>query len=186
MEYNITFGALISSPVVVDLATAKANSNIDSSDQDALLNILLEASIDDAENHTGASIRKRSVTVEFDQWAKVYDIPHHPVQSITSVSYFDLDGVEQTLDAADYKLYNTNSGPRLQIGLTSLPALDPDTYFPVKVVMVAGFDNDKMPAYVKSAVLLRFSHKEYFREDSAIPTSLDRTFQSALRPLKRY
>lgn len=186
MEYNVTYGDLVDDPVVVDLPAAKANSNIDTADQDTLLQILLEAAVDDAENYTGTSIRKRNVTIEFESWARIYDLPHYPLQSITSLSYLDSDGAEQTLQASDYKLYYKIGTQRLQIKLDTLPYVDGDADFPIKIEAVAGYDNDKMPGFVKSAVLLRFSHKEMFREDSAIPTSMDRSFQSALRPLKRW
>lgn len=186
MEYNITFGALIGSGEVVDLATAKQNSNIEHSDTESYLQILLDAAVEDAENYTGTSILNRNVTMEFSCWEQKYRLPLFPIVSITSVSYFDSEGAEQTLNVADYRLYKNKGNYKLLIKLDSFPDLDEDLDFPVKVVAVAGYADANMPAFVKSAVLLRFSHKEMYREDTPIPTSMDRAFQSALRPLKRW
>jgi hypothetical protein len=68
--------------------------------------------------------------------------------------------------------------------MESLPELEEGNMFQVTIKCVGGYDNDKMPKQIVSAVLLRFSHKELFRED--MPTSYERSFHAALRPLKRW
>lgn len=186
MEYNITYGDVVDVSQVVTLDLAKQNSNIEHSDTDEYLQLLLDAAVEDAENYTGTSILKRNVTMEFSGWARAYVLPHYPLQSITSITYQDADGVEQAVDAADFAFYNNAGLHKLLIRYDSFPALYELADFPVKVVGVAGYENDDMPAFVKSAVLMRFSQKEMYREDSPLPTSMDRAFNAALRPLKRW
>lgn len=187
MEYNITFGAVdAGGDTVIDLDTAKQNSNIEHSDTESYLGILLDAAVQDAEKYTGTSILKRNVTLEFSAWTQAYVLPTYPIQSITSVSYLDTDGAEITLDAADYIFYENAGLHKLLIKLDSFPDLYEIADFPVKVVAVAGYDNADMPAAIKSAVMMRFSQKERFREDQPIPTSHDRAFNAALRPFKRW
>lgn len=186
MEYNITYGAKVSGAEVVTLALAKQNSNIEHSDTEAYLQLLLDAAVEDAENYTGTSLLQRNVIISFTDWATIYELPLAPIQSITSVKYLDADGAEQTVDTSGYTFYTKDGQHRLQIELDTFPVLDEDAPFPVTVTCVAGFATADMPAFVKSAVMMRFSHKELYREDMAIPTSMDRAFQNALRPIKRW
>ena len=186
MEYNITYGDKVSGAAVVTLALAKQNSNIEHSDTEAYLQLLLDAAVEDAENYTGVSLLQRSVVIAYSDWALNYVLPLAPIQSITSVTYKDENGDTQTVATTDYTFYSNTGQHFLQINLDALPTLDEDTPFPVTVTCVAGYATDDMPAFVKSAVMMRFSHKELYREDMAIPTSMDRAFQNALRPIKRW
>lgn len=187
MQYNITFGAVAAGSKVIDLATAKQNSNIEHSDTEDYLQILLDAAVEDAENYTGTSILKREVTMEFSAWAQAYVLPTYPIQTIDSVSYLDVDGVEQVVNISNYTFYNNAGLHKLLIKLDSFPDIYEIADFPIKIVATAGYDNDAaMPAAIKSAVMMRFSQKEKYREDMPIPTSQDRAFQAALRHLKRW
>ncbi len=186
MEYNVTYGEKESGAAVVTLALAKQNSNIEHSDTEAYLQLLLDAAVEDAENYTGTSLLQRSVIISFSEWALTYELPLAPVQSITSVVYQDENGAEQTLETSQFTFYSNGGRHYVQINVDAWPILDEDAPFPVTVTCVAGYATADMPAFVKSAVMMRFSHKELYREDMPIPTSMDRAFQNALRPIKRW
>lgn len=88
-----------------------------------------------------------------------------PVQTIQSITYIDLDGVQQTLSPADY-VYDLDTAP-----LTILPAYGKT--FPqarpqpgsVKVTFIAGYgDADDVPADLKQAILFMVSHYVENRE----------------------
>ena len=184
MDYNITYGDLIDSPEVVSLVLAKKNSEIEDSTNDAYYSLLLEASVQDAENYVGSTFLKRNVDVSLSEWPSDFTLPLFPVQSITNIEYKDVDGTTQTVNAADYELYSQLGANRIRFKWESTPDLEEGNVFPITIKCVAGYDNNKMPSAVKSAVLLRFSHKERFRED--VPTSYNRSFYAALRPFKRW
>ncbi|WP_435624478.1 head-tail connector protein [Flagellimonas sp.] len=185
MEYNVVYGNLVGSVTVVTLATAKMNSNIpsDQNDQDDLLNILLDASIEDAENYLGTPLKKRQLNVELANWPETFQFPVYPVTAITSVTYRDGSGTEQTLATSEYELFSMEGRHYIRFNDVGL-ALDADTHFAIKISVEAGYETNEIPNAVKSAVLMRFSHKELFRED--VPTSYNRMFQAALRPYKLY
>ncbi len=186
MHYNIIYGDMAQGSQVVSIAMAKANSNIPETESDDLYALLLIAAVEDAENYIESTILKRSVTIQLSEWPKVFELPIYPVQSIEQVQYVDADGVLQTVADGDYLLYEVDRANKLKFGWQSVPGLQGDNDFPITITCTAGYDNDKMPPGIQSAVLLRFSHKERFREDGALPTSYKRSFQAALRPYKRW
>lgn len=186
MEYNITYGDIADGLEVVSLEMAKKNSKIETSDENDVLQLFLDAAIEDAENYTGIVISKREVTLSFSEWAKKYVLPISPISSIVSVSYTPPTGADVDLTTDDYTFFNSSGLPKLQINLDSFPSVKNSEPLPIKIVLNAGFEEAEIPKAIKSAILLRFSHKELYREDTPVPTSMDRTFYSALRPFKQW
>lgn len=84
-------------------------------------------------------------------------LPLEPVQSVTSVQYYDASNVLQTVDASKYALYTDELGPfvRMDPKVFAWPAVAvrPDA---VKVTFVAG-DAAANPA-IKQAALLLIQH----------------------------
>lgn len=184
MEYNITYGELVGAPVVVALNVAKRNSGIEIAyvDDDDLLNILLDASIQDAENFIETPIKQRNVVVGLPEWPVRFEMPVYPVTSITNITYKDTNGADQTVDASNYVLYSIDGRNKVKFTWDTAPDLSTDHEFPVSINCVSGYATADVPPSIKSAVLMRFSHKERFRED--VPTSYNRAFHAALRPFK--
>ncbi len=188
--YNIDLGNPEITPIIT-LDIAKKNSSIEHAANDDLLQILLDAAIEDAEAYTGISIfERKTVVVTYDSWAEICeDLPVVPVKAITSIKYWDESGVEITVDAGKYRLVNAGSPidqfisfdwPSLEI----TPSLDPDKVFPITLAVETGFVAAAIPKKIVSAILMRFSHKELYRED--MPTSVNRTFEAALRHYKKW
>ncbi len=183
-HFNIVYGSIATDPtVVVDLAMAKSNSRIEHSSEDGFLQLLLDASIEDAEKYIGSPILRRNVTFQLSKWTGNFIFPiTTPVSSITGIEYYDEDGEPQSLELSNYKFIE--KGKQVIIEMDDCPDLYLNNDFPIHINCVCGYTTAQVPAAIKSAVLLRFSHKEMFRED--VPTSYERSFYSALRPLKRW
>lgn len=184
MDYNVVYGDLIGTPSVVTLGNAKMNSNIDTSftDDDALLNILLDAAIEEAEHYIESPIKNRDVTIQLSEWPLTFEVPVYPFANISTITYKDSAGATQTVDASDYVLYEIDRRHKIKFNLDTEPALNEDDFFPITITGQAGYTTADMPDQIKNAVLLRFSHRERFRED--VPTSYNRLFYAALRPFK--
>ncbi len=184
MHYNITYGSIISTATVVSLELAKLNSKIIWDDEDTLLQLFLDASIQDAENYIDGPILKKTITIGLSEWVTNFEFPIFPISSVTSISYVDQDGETQTVDNADYLFYKQEKTSKIKFTADSFPELNAIADFPITLNVVGGYENEDVPSSIKNAVLLRFSHRHMFRED--VPTSLNRTFYSALRPYRRY
>ena len=184
MQYNIIYGTLINTTDVVTLAVAKMNSNIESDHENDLLEIMLDAAVSEVENYIDSPVRERNMSIQLNEWPDTFELPIYPVNSIVSVEYVDESGATQTVAVSDYTFYNTSTGSKIKFTWDSAPSLEEDNEFPITINCTAGWSQEDMPAEIKKAVLLRFSFNERYREE--MPTSVNRTFHNALRPLKRW
>lgn len=168
---------------VVSLAMAKANANIYYTDQDDLLEIFLQASIQDAEEYTGIIIQERSVTISLSGFGQFVDLEGAtPLTTVTAVSYVDVDGNKQTL-TVDEDFEVIKDGYSLYFKMAEFPEVQKDTDYPIIVTGKMGYTDASVPKAIQSAILLQFSYKEEYRGD-APKTGVDRSFKSALRPFK--
>jgi uncharacterized phiE125 gp8 family phage protein len=89
----------------VTLAEVKLHLRIDDNADDVLLGALITTARQHAENITRRSLVTQTWKLVLDHFpAGVITLDHAPVNSVSSVLYLDSDGVEQTLNAASYKL----------------------------------------------------------------------------------
>ena len=89
----------------VTMAEVKLHLRIDDNADDVLLGALITTARQHAENITRRSLVTQTWKLVLDHFpAGVITLGHAPVNSVSSVLYLDSDGVEQTLNAASYKL----------------------------------------------------------------------------------
>lgn len=94
------------------LAEAKLHLRVDGNDEDDLIEALIAASTEYAEQYT----RRKFIT---QTWAMYLDcfpdcpiyLPYSPVQSIASIKYLDEDGAEQTLASSVYTIDQSQTSP---------------------------------------------------------------------------
>ena len=171
INYSYTQGTSLGFDVV-DLATAKANSNIEYSDQDGLLQIILGGSVDYCEKYCSIDVvgRENSV-VKVNRWANKFYLPVGVVREVVSVAYKDENGADQEINSDDYNLFHFEGpvNPVIQFNLSSFPALETDNPMPITITLNTGYANaDSVPNVIKQAVLLLFSKNESRREDGAV------------------
>lgn len=102
---------LVSAPAVAPISTAdaKAHMRVDLSDDDALIGGLVAAAVE-LTDATGI-LGKAMVTQKWRQW--IGNSPSEvrliigPVQGVTAVKYYDLDGVLQTDTLSNYEVIGT-------------------------------------------------------------------------------
>ena len=175
------------SSLAVTLEQAKANLSIDGSDLDSRVLMYLNGVIDKAEQLTGLSFINQTWRVTLDSFPDAIVLPP-PVSSVVSVKYLDSDGVEQTLDPADY-LVDSVSQPGYVV-----PAYGkawPETYDQVNAVnveVISGFGADSTD--VPDGIRLYIAAKLVEQFDPAIRVEKD-TVQSSfidrlLDPFRTY
>jgi uncharacterized phiE125 gp8 family phage protein len=92
---------------VITTADAKDHLRVDNSDEDSLIDRLVLASIDAIEARIRSSMVPASLILlapRFPTCAGYFALPRAPVRSITSITYVDSDGTQQTMDGSDYVL----------------------------------------------------------------------------------
>lgn len=150
---------LITAPVTepVSLAEAKLHLRVDVDDDDALITSLIQAAREQAEHETGRALITQT-------WEAVYDefpcdelfLGMPQVQSVSSVTYIDAEGDEQTLSSSAYSLDNETDKAFI------LPAIDTewpdtlDTTNAVRVQFVCGYGSaGDVPAGIKTWMLMQ-------------------------------
>lgn len=102
-------------------------------------------------------------------------LPYPPLQSVTSVKYLDLAGVEQTVPAADYVVDTQSRVGRVVLAPdTSWPETR-DTIHAVRIQYVAGYGDagTDVPAPIRQAMLLLIGHWYEHREE-VVPGAMTR------------
>ncbi len=95
-----------------------------------------------------------------------------PIQSITSVKYWDANGVQQTLDSSAYSLLEDDLSPIIQWANSfSYPSVysRPDA---IEVIFVAGYAQASVPSDLKDCVLRRVATAYALRENAVVGDSI--------------
>ena len=99
---------LITGPAAEPLTTAEAKTQLReaSSDFDTQIDELIKSARRAAENRTRRAFITQTWTATLDKFPSGEEIPlaHPPIQSITSVTYLDNDGIRQTFASSNYTL----------------------------------------------------------------------------------
>jgi uncharacterized phiE125 gp8 family phage protein len=93
-------------PVTLD--EAKAQCRVDDTASDALIGTYISAATGYVEQYLGRAIMEQTWELVLDSFADAILIPKGPVQSVTSITYYDTDSVLQTLATDQYVLDNVS------------------------------------------------------------------------------
>lgn len=149
---------LISAPTTlpISVAEAKANGRIDNMEEDALIEGYIRAALAYAEKWCGLAFEAQTWEEVLDAFpTKEIELTWGPVASVTSVKYTDADGVEQTVDSADYVLDSVSRDAWvIPVSGFSWPTTM-EVVNAVRVRFVAGAGT---PADVRQAIMLLTEH----------------------------
>ncbi len=159
--------APVEKPISVD--DVKAASVIEFTDDDDLIQALIDAAVDHVDGYAGI-LGRALINQTWDQsfacLPEPMRLPLAPVSSIAEIKYFDTDNAEQTLDAATYSLFTDALGPHI---IRAPNATWPSTYSRVDAVTVSfvtgyGANAAAVPASIRRALLLMVGDLYAFRE----------------------
>lgn len=150
----------------VSVAEAKRQCNVLHDDDDALFTALIAAARDHVERYCGTPLATQTVEVKCDAFCDLRRLALAPAQSVSSISYIDTSGDEQTLPAPSYE--QRFDGLEAAI----VPAYG--QRWPVKQIgsritltLVVGYE--AIPAAVKHAMLLWIAEAYLNRENTETP-----------------
>lgn len=150
----------------ITVAQAKLHARVDSSAEDTLFETLITTAREYAENLTRRVYVQRTLEHMLPAFQFCIELPCPPLQSVTYVQYIDLDGVTQTVDAADYQV-DTYREPGLikPAYNTSWPSIVRADFNAVRIRYVAGYAagspadeeglTENIPASLKQWMLIR-------------------------------
>lgn len=158
--------APVQEPVALSDVKARLRITVDDSDDD--LTLLLAECRAALEAESGRAFCSQTWSLYLDTFPPdgVIVIPRPPLQSVTWVKYYDTDGVQQTLDSANYYVATGGEPGRVRRGYNIIWPIT-QYYRPeaVEVRFVAGVSNPaNLPPQVRGAILTtvadRFDHPD--------------------------
>lgn len=154
----------------VSLTEAKAHLRVDHSDEDTYIGLLVSAAVDNAQTFLGMTLGLQTWELVIDAFPTAeIQIPLPPLREIVSVKYDDGDGVEQTMDPADYFVDTVSQPGWLSAINNSWPTII-DAPNSVRIRFIAGYSIGDSPAVdvpyaIKAGILLLigtlYAHREH-------------------------
>ena len=169
----------------VTLAEAKAHLRIEHDDENDYITTLIEVAREYVEigmcNRTLMSSTWTLYLDEFPAGNMGICLPYPPVAAISSVTYYDTSGTQQTL--SDYQLDSQSEPAALHPSVDSLwPSTQSNKYQAVTIVYTAGYaDADSVPAKIKHAIKIILSELYENRENSIVGTNVTPAMLTAER-----
>ena len=143
-------------PVSLDEAKKQLEISLTDPTHNAQLRSMIEEAREQWEHDTYSCCCYQTYKIRTDAFPDGLELPRTPISSITSIKYYDVDGVQQTLSSTWYSLHIN------QIRHTSLYSL-PQTelrWDSWEITYVAGYsaDGSNVPSIAKRAMLLLIGH----------------------------
>jgi len=147
-------------PVV--LVDQKAHSRVEVSTDDALITALIVAAREKLEELTGRAFLTQTWEFRFDEfpWGDApFVLRRPPLQSVTSITFVDEQGVVQTLAANLYQV-DSESVPALIIPAVgeTWPDIEDEAINPVVVTVVLGYLDADFPKQLELAIKQLVGH----------------------------
>lgn len=153
---------------VVQLTELKAQLRLDGTAEDAFLQHAIDVATEGVQTATGRQLLTATWDAKFDRWpsGRVLALPYPPLQSVTSVTYYDLADVAQTFAATNYLVDTTNAPGRVILKQGACWPVNVRDVLAVTVRFVAGYGaaGTSVPAGLRQAVLLWAAHLYEHRE----------------------
>jgi len=138
----------------ITLTEAKAHCRVDWDDDDTIITAYITAARKFCEHYTNRVF----ITQTWRQNENVFNEPImlavNPVQSITSVKYYDTDDSQQTLSSSNYQVDIASDEARIYEGVSAgYPSISLDVINPIEIIMVSGYGlAAAVPEDIKSAI----------------------------------
>lgn len=170
--YNVR-ESIAPSATPVSSTEAKLHCRVDHSTEDAIFTRLIEVARRQCEQISGWAYITRTYTAQLDCWPRggCIELLYPPLQSVTSIKYFDEDGMEHTFASSNY-IVDTHSTPG-RIVLAKDATWPDENLRPggaITITFVAGFGDEAsdVPDQYKQAMLLLIGHLYENRESVVV------------------
>lgn len=155
----------------ISLAEAKAQMRVDGSEEDAIIQRLIDAAVAfvDVQGALGFAM----ITQTWGQWIapnpSTVSLLLGPVQSVSAIKYYDVDGVLQTATLADFNIFGTPNRITItpKTGKAWPTTQTRDDAIKIEYVVGYGSTAASVPQTVRHALMMLVAHWYENRETSA-------------------
>lgn len=160
----------------VTLAEAKKHFRVLDNREDTLIRSLITTAREMAEVITARALFTQTQVLTLDAFpyaGKAIVLPRSPLQSVSSITYFDCDGVNQTWDNADYIEDEISQPARITPTYGKTYPSTQTRINAVTITYTAGYtDVAFIPYPIKQAILMMAKHWFNNREDTIMGISI--------------
>jgi uncharacterized phiE125 gp8 family phage protein len=149
----------VSEPVTEDQVKQQCGISASDTSYDDMIERMIATERGFVERYCGIKIVTQTVSMKCDRFCDFKRLAVSPIQSVTSVSYVDIDGATQTLDAAVYEARLEGLAPSIVLKYNQVWPT-PRVGSRITVVAVAGYET--APSELVSAMLLRIGRSFVF------------------------
>jgi uncharacterized phiE125 gp8 family phage protein len=149
-------------PVTVD--EAKLHAHISYDVEDDIIRSWISAAREQVEAYTGRAYITQTVDVVYDDWpGAIVCLPRSPLQSITSIRYYDTTDTERTVDSGIYQV-DTNGEPgRVILNFSAVwpsEVLRPANSVIFRCVVGQGDSRSAVSQRVRDAIMMYCSYRD--------------------------
>lgn len=164
----------------ISLAEAKTQMRVESSDDDSIIQRLIDAAV--AFVDVQGALGKAMITQTWGQWlspnpSTVY-LSLGPVQSVSAIKYYDVDGALQTATLSDFNVFGTPN--RISVSPKSGKAWPVtqtrDDAIKIEYIIGYGSTSASVPETVRHALMMLVAHWYDMRETSTEKQMYDLPF----------
>lgn len=176
---------------ILTVAEAKSHLRVVHDADDTYIEEKIKQARQVAENRLAVSFITQTWTLTLDEWPEdgVIELRNGPVQSVTTLKYYNTSGVQTTLTSGtDYQVDVLSRPGRIAVEPeTTWPSLETGRLHAIEAIYVAGYgdDADDLDSAVKQGIELILADLYLNREDSA-PTKLYQVPHAAWSVLTPY
>lgn len=150
---------LYSAPAVEPLtvAVAKSHCRVSDDSENHVILTYLKASRQDAEAFLGRGLLTQTWKLVLDDFADTIWLPMAaPLQSVSSVTYYDGNGVLQTLASSVYTVHTASEPGRLTLGVNQAwPAVQSERGSAITITYVVGWTAEELvPEHIVNGIAL--------------------------------
>jgi uncharacterized phiE125 gp8 family phage protein len=143
----------------ITLTEAKTHLRVDGTDSDTIITSLIKQAREYAEDYQNKKYITQTLELVLDKFPDddyIEFVNTTPVQSITSVKYFDTDGTDYTFDSANYALDTDSFVNKLHLKYQKLwPTTILQPYNGVRIRFICGYgEASAVPETFKQAMLI--------------------------------
>lgn len=154
--------AVTSAPAAEPISTtdAKTHLRVSGSSEDAYIDTLVKAARRHVEEYLGRALVTQTRKLFLDRFpAWIIEVPFGPLQSVSSITYVDNDGVSQTIDSGNYRVDIYSSPPRITPAYGEVWPTPRQVSHAVTVTYVCGYGTaSAVPADIIHAMKLQMTH----------------------------
>lgn len=154
-------------------AEAKSHLRVSISTDDTLIDALVTAAREYVEERCSIALYTQTWQRRLDAWpaGNTIRLPRPPLQSVSSVKYYDADGTEYTLASSNYIVDTTAWPGRIVLKSTAAwPSVTLQDANGIVIEYVCGWDDTvDIPQNIKQALLLLVGH--WYENREAVLTS---------------